>query len=178
METVRCYCTQLTTDAIIASTSCHGPRSDNIHPNRVVRASTVPSSQPSSRSSLPPCEPHTIRDLVTLTLAQHIAVLLQRAPDELGLLPQIGRQKAIGVDHSAERRLERVLERLGRAGRGRVDVVDAGELQQALDGGRGDEAGAAGRGDQLVTIVSINLHNRGGNSAGCHGHLSRFCNSP
>lgn len=54
--------------------------------------------------------------LVALALTQHIAVLLERAADELRLLPQVRRQEAVGVADGDEGGLERVLERLCGAG--------------------------------------------------------------
>jgi len=79
-----------------------------------------------------------VEHLVALTLAQHITVLLERAAGELGLLPQVGSQEAVGVGDGGESSLERVLERLGGAGGGGVGVVDTGKLEQALDGWGGD----------------------------------------
>lgn len=66
--------------------------------------------------------------LVPLTLPQGVGVLVQRAPDELRLLPQVGRQEAVGVGDGGEGGLQGVLEGLGRTGRGRVGVLDTGEL--------------------------------------------------
>ena len=66
--------------------------------------------------------------LVPLTLPQGVGVLVQRAPDELRLLPQVGRQEAVGVGDGGEGGLQGVLESLGRTGRGRVGVLDTGEL--------------------------------------------------
>lgn len=87
--------------------------------------------------------------LVALALAQNVAVLLQRTPGELGLLPQVGGEEAVGVADGREGRLERVLERLGRAGGRGVDVLDTGQLTQALDGWGGDETGTAWGWDEL-----------------------------
>jgi hypothetical protein len=56
------------------------------------------------------------RHLVPLALAQHVAVLLQWAADELGLLPEVGCEEAVAVGDGDEGGLERVLERLRRAG--------------------------------------------------------------
>ena len=66
--------------------------------------------------------------LVPLPLPQGVGVLVQRAPDELRLLPQVGRQEAVGVGDGGEGGLQGVLEGLGRTGRGRVGVLDTGEL--------------------------------------------------
>ena len=66
--------------------------------------------------------------LVPLTLPQGVGVLVERAPDELRLVPQVGRQEAVGVGDGGEGGLQGVLEGLGRAGRGRVGVLDTGEL--------------------------------------------------
>ena len=73
-----------------------------------------------------PIEP--IPSLVALVVPQRVGKLLQRAPDELGLLPQVGGQEAVGVGDGGEGGLQGVLESLGRTGRGRVGVLDTGEL--------------------------------------------------
>ena len=92
--------------------------------------------------------------LVLLALPKRVGELLERAPDELGLLPQVGRQEAVGVGDGDEGGLQGVLEGLGGAsGRG-VGVLDTGELEETLDGGRGNEAGTTGGGDQLRPEVS------------------------
>ena len=87
--------------------------------------------------------------LVALALAEHVGVLLERAAAELGLRPQVGSQEAVGVGDGDERGLEGVFKSFGRAGRGSVNVVHTGELQQALDGGRSDEAGTTRSRDEL-----------------------------
>lgn len=88
-------------------------------------------------------------NLVLLALAQHITELLQRAPDELGVLPEVGGEEAVGVDDGDEGGLEGVLEGLGGTGRGGVGVLDTGKLEETLDGGGGNKAGTAGGGDEL-----------------------------
>ena len=85
--------------------------------------------------------------LVPLTLPQGVGVLVQRAPDELRLLPQVGRQEAVGVGDGGEGGLQGVLEGLGRAGRRSVGILNASKLQETLDSGRGNERGTTGRGD-------------------------------
>jgi hypothetical protein len=77
--------------------------------------------------------------LVALAVAENIAVLLERAADELGLLPQVRSEESVGVGDGNEGGLEGVLQGLGGSGRGSVDVVDTSQLQQTLDGGRGHE---------------------------------------
>lgn len=89
------------------------------------------------------------KNLVLLALAQDITELLQRAADELSLLPQVGGEEAVGVDDGDEGGLEGVLEGLGGAGRGGVGVLDTSELEETLDGGGGDKAGTAGSGNEL-----------------------------
>ena len=89
------------------------------------------------------------KNLVLLALAQDITELLQRAADELSLLPQVGGKEAVGVDDGDEGGLEGVLEGLGGAGRGGVGVLDTSELEETLDGGGSDKAGTAGGGDEL-----------------------------
>lgn len=100
-------------------------------------------SSPAEKCNYPstPC-------LVSLAFSQHITILLQRTSDELGLLPQVGGQESVGVADGHEGRLEGVLEGLGASRRRGVGVLHTGQLQQSLDGGRGDEAGSSGRGDQ------------------------------
>ena len=66
--------------------------------------------------------------LVALALAKHIAVLLERAASELGLVPQAGSEEAVGVGDGDEGGLEGVLEGLGGTGRGGVEVLDTAEL--------------------------------------------------
>ena len=93
--------------------------------------------------------------LVLLAFPQGVAVLLQGTPQQLGLLPEVGRQEAVGVGHGHEGGLEGVLEGLGRAGGRGVGILDTRELEEALDGGRGDEASTAGSGDQLQRFTSV-----------------------
>lgn len=95
------------------------------------------------------------KNLVLLALAQDITELLQRAADELSLLPQVGGEEAVGVDDSDEGGLERVLEGLGGAGRGGVGVLDTSELEQTLDSGGGNKAGTAGSGNELKGDPSV-----------------------
>ena len=92
--------------------------------------------------------------LVALALAKHIAVLLERAAAELRVGPQVRGQEPVGVGDGDEGGLERVLERLGGSGRRGVDVLHTTELQETLDGGRGDQTGTAGGGDQLFVHIS------------------------
>ncbi|KAL2285248.1 hypothetical protein FJTKL_08452 [Diaporthe vaccinii] len=87
--------------------------------------------------------------LVSLVRPQGIRKLLQRAPDELRLLPQVGRQESVGVGDSGEGGLQGVLERLGRASGRCVGVLDTSELEETLDSWGGDKRGTAGRGDKL-----------------------------
>lgn len=93
--------------------------------------------------------PEDNHSLVALALTEHIRVLLKRGSDELGLLPQVGGKETVRVGDGDKGGLERVLEGLGAAGRGGVGVRDTGKLQKTLDGGRGDETGTAGSGDEL-----------------------------
>jgi len=90
------------------------------------------------------CSPN----LVALALAESVGELLQGAPDELGLGPQVGSEEAIGVGDGGEGGLEGVLKGLGGTSRRGVGVLDTGELQEALDGGRGDNLGTAGSGNE------------------------------
>lgn len=92
---------------------------------------------------------HHAQNLILLALAQDITELLQRAPDELGLLPEVGGEEAVGVDDRDEGGLEGVLEGLGGTGRGGVGVLDTGKLEKTLDSGGGNEASTAGSGNEL-----------------------------
>lgn len=87
--------------------------------------------------------------LVSLPRAQDVTELLQRTPDELGLLPQVRSEVSVGVADSDEGGLEGVLQGLGGAGRGGVDIVDACKLEETLDGGGGNETGTTGSRDKL-----------------------------
>ena len=86
---------------------------------------------------------------VPLAVPEGVGKLLERAPDELGLLPQVGREEAVCVGDGREGGLEGVLEGLGGAGRRGVGVLDTSELEETLDGGRGDDRGTAGSRDKL-----------------------------
>lgn len=98
---------------------------------------------------------------VLLACPEGVGVLVQRAPDELGLLPEVGGEEAVGVGDGNEGGLEGVLERLGRASRGGVGVLDTSELEETLDGGGGDEASTTGGGDELSKqFVSRSLFSR------------------
>ena len=94
------------------------------------------------------------RRLVALALAEDIGVLVERAADELGLLPQVGGEETVGVGNGDEGGLEGVLKGLGGTGRGRVGVADTSKLQQTLDSGGGNETGTAGSGDKLERAKS------------------------
>lgn len=94
--------------------------------------------------------PHETNNLVTLALTEDIAKLLQRAADELSLLPQVGGKETVGVADSEESGLEGVLEGLGGAGGGGIGVLDTSKLEETLDSGGGNETGTTGGGDELV----------------------------
>ena len=89
-------------------------------------------------------------------------MLLKGRLDELGLLPEVGRQEAVGVGDGREDGLEGVLEGLGGAGGGGVGVLNTSELEEALDGGGGNEAGTTGGGDHLVLSVRLSCNGVGG----------------
>lgn len=67
--------------------------------------------------------------LVALALAEDVGVLLERGAGELGLLPEVGGEEAVGVGDGDEGGLEGVLEGLGAAGGGGVGVVHTSKLQ-------------------------------------------------
>lgn len=94
---------------------------------------------------------------VLLPLPQHISVLFERTPDELGLLPQVWRQEPVGIADRYKGSLESVLEGLGGA-RGRsVDVGHTSKLEQALHGGRRDKPSASGGRNELDYMVSFTI---------------------
>ena len=93
------------------------------------------------------------KNLILLALAQDITELLQGAPNELSLLPEVGGEEAVGVDDGNEGGLEGVLEGLGGAGGRGVGVLDTGELEQTLDGGGGNETSTTGSGDELYSAL-------------------------
>jgi hypothetical protein len=90
-----------------------------------------------------------LQRLVTLLPSELVRVLVKRAANKLGLLPQVGSEESVGVRHSSEGGLEGVLKGLGGTGRLGVGVLDTGKLHETLDGRGGDKASTAGSGDQL-----------------------------
>ncbi len=72
--------------------------------------------------------------LVSLSFPKHVTKLLQRAPNQLCLLPQIRCQETVGITDRDERSLEGILQGLGRSSGRSVGVFDTGKLQQAFDG--------------------------------------------
>jgi hypothetical protein len=86
--------------------------------------------------------------LVSLALAEDVAVLLERAASKAGGFPQVGCEEAVGVCDGDESSLQGVLESLGGTRRGSVDVLDTSQLQETLDSGRSDKAGTAGSGNE------------------------------
>ena len=87
---------------------------------------------------------------VSLPFPKHVAEFLQRASNELRLLPQVRRQEPIRVAHGHEGGFQCVLECLCGAGGGCVDVLDAGELEETLDSRGSHESGTTGGRDELV----------------------------
>lgn len=136
----------------LTSPPCNDQGDINVPFLSVQNRSNKTSKTPDLSSSAPPNPDENFR-LVPL-LPEGVGVLVQGTPDELGLLPEVGREEAVGAGHGAEGGLEGVLERLGRAGGRGVGVLDTGELEEALDGGGGDEASTAGGGDELRAGVS------------------------
>ena len=90
-----------------------------------------------------------LRFSVSLSFPKHVAEFFQRAPIELRFFPQVRREEPIRIAHSDESGLECVFQCLCRAGGGSVDILDAGELEETLDGWRSDEAGTTGSRDEL-----------------------------
>ena len=108
-----------------------------------------------------PLKPFSIRLLVSLPFPQHITEFLKRAPSERSLLPQIRRQKAVRIAYSYKGSLQSVLKSFRRAGGGSVDVLDASELEETLDGRGGDETGTTGSRDELVVSQYLIESNKG-----------------
>lgn len=104
--------------------------------------------------------------LISLLPSQIIAEFLQRTPQQLGLLPQIGGQEGVGVTDRRKGSLKSILEGLGRAGRSGVDVLDTSKLEEALDRGRSDQTGTTGSGDQLWDVLA-SLSITRGDMRGC-----------
>lgn len=96
---------------------------------------------------------HRPKHLVTLAVPEGVGKLLQRAPDELGLLPQVGGKETVCVGNGRESGLQGVLEGLGRAGRRCVGILDTSKLEETLDSGRGNQGGTTGSRDKLLSIV-------------------------
>ena len=86
---------------------------------------------------------------VPLLAPESVGVLIQGAPGQLGLLPQVGCQETIRVRDGSEGSLEGVLEGLGRAGRRGVGILNTSELEQTLDGRGSDERSTARSRDEL-----------------------------
>lgn len=91
----------------------------------------------------------TSTSLDALAVTEGVRELLEGAADKLGLLPQVGGKEAVGVGDGDKGGLEGVLEGLGGTGRGSVGILDTSELEETLDGGRGNEASTTGGGDEL-----------------------------
>ena len=89
------------------------------------------------------------KHLVALALTENVRVLLEWGADELGLLPEVRSEEAVGVGDGDEGGLEGVLEGLGRSGRGSVDVVDTSQLQETLDSWGGNETSTTWSWDEL-----------------------------
>lgn len=87
--------------------------------------------------------------LVFLSFSQHVSEFLQRIPSQLRLFPQIGCEEAVAIADGHEGGFQRVLQSLGATGRRCVCVFYTGELEKTFDGGRGDETGTTGGGDEL-----------------------------
>lgn len=87
--------------------------------------------------------------LISLSFSQHVTEFLQRASNQLRLLPQVRCQESVSIANGDECSLECVFERLGRSGGRSISVFDAGKLEKTLDGWGGDEAGTSGCRDEL-----------------------------
>jgi hypothetical protein len=96
-----------------------------------------------------------VKCLVTLVLTKDVSVLVKRATNKLVVVPQVGGKETVGVGNGSEGGLEGVLKRLCGTGRGRVGIFDTGELEETLDGGRGNETGTARGGNELVDRVRM-----------------------
>lgn len=74
---------------------------------------------------------------------QVVAVLLKGADSEGRGLPHVGCHVCVGVANGVEGGLDKVAQGAGASAGLGVAVLDAGKLEQLLDGGRADQAGAA-----------------------------------
>lgn len=92
--------------------------------------------------------------LVTLALTKDIRVLLQWRANQAGLLPQVWCQEAVGIGDGNVGGFESVLKCLCASGRGCVDVLDTGKLQQTLDSWRGDQSSTTWSRDELLRSVN------------------------
>lgn len=134
--------------------------------------------RPDKYPSLPSRHPTRLVG-VTLAISQGIRELLQGAPDELGLLPQVGCKEAVGVGDSSESSLEGVLEGLGGAGRRGVGILNTSELEETLDGGGSDDVGTAGSRDKLWKMrISISSERKFWGSCQIDQELTRTVTEP
>lgn len=101
-------------------------------------------------------------------MTQDVSKLLQRAPGELVLLPEVGGEEAVGVNDGLEGSLKGVFEGLGRTGRLGVGILDTSKLEQTLNGGRGNKAGTTGSRDKLFKLDYCSHFQRGGCKPGKH----------
>ena len=115
--------------------------------NRIV-LTPLPHPHPRFSTNKPALPPHRVR-LDALAVSQSIGELLQRAAQQLGLLPQVGSKETVGVGNSDKGSLEGVLEGLGGTGGRGVGVLDTSELEESLDGGGGNKASTTGGRDKL-----------------------------
>jgi hypothetical protein len=98
------------------------------------------------------CIPIGIARLISLSFSQNIAKLLQRTPNELRLLPQVGSQEAVCVANSDESGLQGVLESFGRSRRGSVNIINACKLEETFHGWGCDETSTTRSGDKLDPV--------------------------
>lgn len=84
--------------------------------------------------------------------------------DQVGLLPQIGGQEAVGLGEGVEGGAGEVLDGLGLAGGRGEHVLHSGETENLLGDGRSDDAGSSGGGDESHgggAALAVNLAGHG-----------------
>lgn len=91
---------------------------------------------------------------------------LERRGHQSGLAPEVGGEETVGVGNGNKGGLEGVLEGSGGTGRRSVGILDTTELEELLDGGRGDNGRTSGGGDESNGDGSALSGSLGGDGVG------------